>query len=156
MSEAIKNFATLVLCGVGIVIVYVLTRLSTDAIGVIVGVALALAGTVPMLAVVAWLAGRSAAQPPPQGLGLRVPPEELYYQRSAPVRRLPYGSAPVRRRAPPRRYVEAPEPPRLPAPSSNAIAVDSHWRRQPVIYVDDGYGDDADDEFDLVTDYYWD
>ncbi|MCZ7545798.1 MAG: hypothetical protein M5R40_20775 [Anaerolineae bacterium] len=86
---------------VGVIVVVLITRFSTDALGVIVGVALAMAGTIPALAVVAWLAGRQSRYAPPRHDPYHgYPPEAMYYRRLAPPRR-PY--APPSRRLPARR-----------------------------------------------------
>ncbi|GAB4446068.1 MAG: hypothetical protein Kow00120_16180 [Anaerolineae bacterium] len=134
---------------VGVIVVVLITRFSTDALGVIVGVALAMAGTIPALAVVAWLAGRQSRYAPPRhDPYYGYPPEAMYYRRLAPPRR-PY--APPSRRLPARRGGVAVAP-----------GYTAPRQRETALWLPDGgyaprYAGDAADEYaifePLETDY---
>lgn len=142
---------------VGLVVLMVVTRLSTDALGVVVGITLGLAATVPALVLLAWLAGRnSAAQPPPDnGARWGAPPYESLPYRDR--RRLP-----ARRAQPPdarERSITAPRRERGRRADAPIAYDDRHPLREVIVWPpEDAYptyddyamiDDAADDAADL-------
>ncbi|GAB4453956.1 MAG: hypothetical protein Kow00120_23880 [Anaerolineae bacterium] len=172
----IKDKLMLMVVGlIGVVVVILLTRFSTDALGVIVGVMLAMAGTIPALVIVAWLAGKSTNPQPPRQGRYAPPPQAYYLPRRAPARRL-YAPPPAQRRLagangryalPPAAYRGGPAHHPRPAPPPRSVVYlprDSWQEADEAFYDDDmryggafyndGFADDGaygvyDDEADL-------
>ncbi len=126
---------------VGVLVIVLVSRFSTDALGVMVGVILAMAGTIPALVIVAWLAGKNHNPPPPRHDIYYPPPEELYYRRSAPTRRL-YTQPPRRLRAPSSRYVV--EPPRRARRPAAQRQETTPWLPDPAYWLPDLESESSD------------